>query len=101
MEALTLLLIFIMLLSILPAMYAGSQGRNKGKWFFISIMTSPMLAFVILLCMPNLVKLRKKEEKRERERREEREEREELERREAKRDREHREMIAVLMTKKN
>ncbi|CZY40738.1 Uncharacterised protein [Enterobacter hormaechei] len=98
MEALTLLLIFIMLLSILPAMYAGSQGRNKGKWFFISIMTSPMLAFVILLCMPNLVKLRKKEEKRERERREEREE---IERREAKRDRENREMIAVLMTKKN
>ena len=40
---------FWVFLSILVGIFAGSKSRSKFGWFFISLLISPLIAFIILL----------------------------------------------------
>lgn len=46
------MILFIWILcTIIVAMYASSRDRNPFAWAFVSLLISPLIAFVILLVM--------------------------------------------------
>ena len=47
-------LIFWFIFAGLVAKFANSRGRNLGSWFFIALMISPILAFLILILLPTI-----------------------------------------------
>ena len=53
MEYFLFLLISWLVFSALVAMLAGSQQRSFAEWFVISLLVSPILAFLGLLVLPN------------------------------------------------
>lgn len=40
--------------SLVPAIIASSRGCSSVAWFFFSVVISPLLAFVLVLTLPNL-----------------------------------------------
>jgi hypothetical protein len=52
--------------SIVVAVLADNRGRNSFIWFFLSIITSPAIAGLLILCMRN-IKAEKEAERRHKE----------------------------------
>lgn len=42
--------------SIIPAIIASNKGRSSFGWFFLSLLISPLLAGIIVACLPPLAK---------------------------------------------
>ena len=48
------LLIGWLTFAVAPAVLAARRGRTGVGWYFVSLLISPLLAFVLLLVLPNL-----------------------------------------------
>jgi RNA polymerase subunit RPABC4/transcription elongation factor Spt4 len=48
------ILFFWLLFSIIPAIIASNKGRSSGGWFALSVLISPLLAGIIVACLPPL-----------------------------------------------
>lgn len=53
--------LFWIVLAVLVGVFASSRGRNGFGWALLSFFLSPLLGFIILLVIPNLVQQEKEE----------------------------------------
>src|SRR5882724_9764189 len=54
--------VFWLLCAVVVAFLAHRKGRDAVRWFFIAVLISPLIAFIILLIAPDLQKEREKVE---------------------------------------
>lgn len=47
------------ILSAIVALVASARGRGQVNWFIIAFLVSPVIAFVVLVLMPNLKEARR------------------------------------------
>lgn len=47
-------IIVYLLLALAVAFRANKRGRNGGIWFIVSALTTPVIGFIVLFCMPDL-----------------------------------------------
>lgn len=45
--------LFWVIFSIIVAMFAGRRGRSGAGWLLISLLLSPLIAFLLLLVLPS------------------------------------------------
>ncbi|ETR77897.1 hypothetical protein X566_09695 [Afipia sp. P52-10] len=48
------IIIFWLVFSIIVAIVASARGRSGGGWFLLSVILSPLLMLILVVCLPNL-----------------------------------------------
>ena len=46
------LIVFWVLFCVVVAVIANSKGRSGIAWFFLSVLISPVLGLILVLCLP-------------------------------------------------